>query len=179
MSTAKIDMTHPSRFQGHQIVTRTYKITIAAKIDITHLSRFQQHQIVTHTYEIIIAAKIDIRTSIQSSQYKTVSTLAIFRKKLPPEHIPEYLSALHLQPTEGMCYQNCILEVFRNGGEIKFGSMGWKKKSDGTVWYEFGGKDWTGVKQFMKIGIANREDFKKDEEEDEEDDDVYVCAYNW
>jgi hypothetical protein len=110
--------------------------------------------------------------------------LAIFQKKLLPEHIPEYLSALDkhflpFQPTEGMCYQNCILEVFRNGGEIKFGSMGWKKKSDGTVWYEFGGKDWTGVKQFMKIGIANREAIKKDEEEDEEDDDVYVCAYNW
>jgi hypothetical protein len=47
------------------------------------------------------------------------------------------------------CYQNCIIEIYHNGGELVFGSMGFKK-TDGTIWWEFGGENYTTVKDFRR-----------------------------
>jgi len=40
-------------------------------------------------------------------------------------------------PTFNKCWTNCIIDIYYHGsGNIRFGSMGFKKKSDGdTVWY--------------------------------------------
>jgi hypothetical protein len=46
------------------------------------------------------------------------------------------------------CYQNASLEIAENGGNIVFGSMGWRKGS-GQIHYEFGGDGWK-VHQFLK-----------------------------
>jgi hypothetical protein len=54
----------------------------------------------------------------------------------------------YTKPVNNMCYQNCLVEIYKNGGELKFGSMGWVRKS-GEVHYEFGGEDWKGVKAFL------------------------------
>jgi hypothetical protein len=47
------------------------------------------------------------------------------------------------------CFTNCIIEVLENGGELVFGSFGWEMKNGG-VWFEYGGEDYTTLKQFMK-----------------------------
>jgi len=47
------------------------------------------------------------------------------------------------------CYQNASIEIFHNGGELVFGSMGFKK-TDGTYWWEFGGEDYKTIKDFRK-----------------------------
>jgi trehalose utilization protein len=39
------------------------------------------------------------------------------------------------------CYQNVIIDIYLNGGEIVFGSMGWKRE-DGSIHYEFGGEEY-------------------------------------
>jgi len=51
------------------------------------------------------------------------------------------------KPMFQKCYQNCIIEQYYNGGEIKFGSMGFKKKN-GDTWWEFGGEHHKTIKDF-------------------------------
>ena len=51
--------------------------------------------------------------------------------------------------TQGFCDINAYHEQKKNGGEIVFGSMGWKRTSDNSIHYEFGGENYT-VAQFMK-----------------------------
>lgn len=53
-----------------------------------------------------------------------------------------------LEPRFNACYQNCIIEQHLRGGEIVFGSFGFQKRNGG-IHYEFGGSDWTTVKQFL------------------------------
>jgi hypothetical protein len=52
-------------------------------------------------------------------------------------------------PQFGACYQNSIIEIYHNGGELVFGSMGFKK-TDGSYWWEFGGEDYKTIKDFRK-----------------------------
>ena len=47
------------------------------------------------------------------------------------------------------CWRNVCLEVYKNGGQIKFGSMGWRRKNSNEVHYEYGGADWK-IKDFIK-----------------------------
>ena len=47
------------------------------------------------------------------------------------------------------CYYNSLL-VMKEGDELKFGSMGWKKKNGDGIWWEYGGEDWKGIKAFLK-----------------------------
>ena len=53
-------------------------------------------------------------------------------------------------PQANMCFQNCLIEIKERGGELVFGSLGFKLKGKEGYWYEFGGADWTSVKQFIK-----------------------------
>ena len=53
------------------------------------------------------------------------------------------------EPRPNDCYFNCLL-VMKEGDELKFGSMGWKKSDGSGIWWEFGGEDWTGIKSFLK-----------------------------
>jgi hypothetical protein len=48
------------------------------------------------------------------------------------------------------CYQNCLIEIAENGGEIVFGSMGFKYKSKKGYFYEYGGDEYKTIKQFLK-----------------------------
>jgi hypothetical protein len=45
------------------------------------------------------------------------------------------------KPTFSRCFQNVIMEIYLNGGEIVFGSMGWKRE-DGSIHYEYGGEEY-------------------------------------
>jgi len=51
------------------------------------------------------------------------------------------------EPMFHKSFQNCIMEQYYNGGDIVFGSMGFKKK-DGTYQWEYGGPDYLTVKDF-------------------------------
>lgn len=51
-------------------------------------------------------------------------------------------------PQAEQCWQNAVREVVKNGGEIKFGSLGWAKK-DGSIHWEYGGETYKSVKQFL------------------------------
>jgi len=35
-------------------------------------------------------------------------------------------------PTQGRCFENCIIEIYKNGGELKFGSWGLEIFHEGT-----------------------------------------------
>ena len=48
------------------------------------------------------------------------------------------------------CYQNALLEISENGGELVFGSLGFKLNNKSGYWYEFGGENWTKCKEFIK-----------------------------
>jgi len=50
---------------------------------------------------------------------------------------------------EDCCNMNALLEWMANGGEIVFGSLGWKKKNSDEIWWEYGGVDYT-VADFLR-----------------------------
>lgn len=54
------------------------------------------------------------------------------------------------QPRYGMCFQNAVIEISKNGGNLVFGSLGFKNKNKNGYFYEFGGEDFTTCKQFLK-----------------------------
>lgn len=51
-------------------------------------------------------------------------------------------------PQPNQCWMNAIIEVAKNGGKIKFGSLGWETKS-GKIHWEYGGETYKNVKQFL------------------------------
>jgi len=55
----------------------------------------------------------------------------------------------NLKPQYLYCLQNAFIEIYKNGGKLVFGSMGWKKKN-GKIHYEFGGEDWKTWKDFKR-----------------------------
>lgn len=54
------------------------------------------------------------------------------------------------EPTMNMCFQNCLMEISKNGGTMVFGSLGFKLNGKDEYWYEYGGKNWTTVREFVK-----------------------------
>ncbi len=48
------------------------------------------------------------------------------------------------------CYENALAYQLQHGGTLIFGSLGWKRKLTDDIFYEYGGADWTTVKQFLK-----------------------------
>lgn len=55
----------------------------------------------------------------------------------------------NLTPQYLYCLQNAFIEIHKNGGNLVFGSLGWRRKN-GTIHYEFGGEDWKTWKDFKK-----------------------------
>ena len=56
----------------------------------------------------------------------------------------------HDEALESMCFQNAIMEIAKGGGELVFGSIGFKFRNRDGYHYEFGGEDWKTIAQFMK-----------------------------
>lgn len=52
------------------------------------------------------------------------------------------------KPTFNKCWTNCIQEVYHNGGEIRFGSMGFKRK-DGTYRWYYGKDTFDGMADYL------------------------------
>ena len=103
----------------------------------------------------------DTQVHLEADEMTQKMMIGIFKKVLFNvfetnnwEHILQRVTQLFLKlgwkkPEFSMCFQNCLIEIHRNGGELKFGSMGWVRKAGG-VHYEFGGEDWKGVKAFLR-----------------------------
>ena len=60
-----------------------------------------------------------------------------------------YSKSNMLKPICYCCIQNAFIEIQQNGGNLVFGSYGWKRKN-GTIHYEFGGEDWKTWSDFKK-----------------------------
>ena len=56
----------------------------------------------------------------------------------------------HNDPVMNFCFQNCLVEIHERGGELVFGSLGFKLKNGEGYWYEYGGVNYTSVKSFLK-----------------------------
>ena len=52
------------------------------------------------------------------------------------------------------CFQNCILEIHERGGELIFGSLGFKKNKGQGYHYEWGGENYNTVADFLKLTNA-------------------------
>jgi hypothetical protein len=52
-----------------------------------------------------------------------------------------------IKPEYSRCYQNALIEIHKNGGELVFGSMGFKR-IDGSIHYEFGGVEYKTITDF-------------------------------
>ena len=52
-----------------------------------------------------------------------------------------------VEPEYCRCFQNCLLEIHQRGGELVFGSLGFKKP-DGSFHYEYGGTDYLTIADF-------------------------------
>ena len=53
-------------------------------------------------------------------------------------------------PVVNRCYQNCLIELAENGGELVFGSLGFKYKNREEYFYEFGGIEYKTIKHFIR-----------------------------
>ena len=47
------------------------------------------------------------------------------------------------EPEYRRCAGNALIEAYKNGGRVVFGSMGWKRNNNKGIHYEFGGENWT------------------------------------
>jgi hypothetical protein len=52
-------------------------------------------------------------------------------------------------PKMNKCFQNALLEIHERGGELVFGSLGFKFQGKEGYWYEFGGQEYNSVKSFL------------------------------
>ncbi|QIG59356.1 hypothetical protein [Dishui Lake virophage 2] len=66
------------------------------------------------------------------------------------ENFTKEARQLGWRPEANMCEKNALDEWVRNGGEIVFGSMGWKEKGSNEIWWEYGGDDWDKTEHFLK-----------------------------
>ena len=64
------------------------------------------------------------------------------------EMIHSFLKETFKTPRNNSCFQNALAYQLNYGGELVFGSMGFERK-DGSIFWEFGGENYT-LKQFLK-----------------------------
>jgi len=78
----------------------------------------------------------------------------VFGDKPFEEQIPEFRDItkkyMGLNPRPDCCFQNSLIEVAERGGNIVFGSFGFKYKGKDGYFYEYGGEDYKTIKQFLK-----------------------------
>ena len=72
-----------------------------------------------------------------------MNNMGYFRNTFKTEIVSGYF------PRVNCCFQTCMM-AYKEGDVLKFGSMGWRNKLTGDVWWEFGGEDWKGVAKFLK-----------------------------
>ena len=65
-------------------------------------------------------------------------------------NFPSEAKRLGWKPEANMCEKNALCEWVERGGEIVFGSLGWKERGTNTIWWEFGGDDWDKTEHFLK-----------------------------
>ena len=65
------------------------------------------------------------------------------------EFLFDYIKINGRQPEHSYCLFNAMMEAQENGGDIIFGSWGFEL-SNGSKFYEYGGEDWKGVKNFLQ-----------------------------
>ena len=97
----------------------------------------------TITYELRKAELMRGRSGLCVS----LSTLQTLNEPMTEEEKAEAME--EYTPRFNCCNLNAYTEAKLRGGRIVFGSQGWKKK-DGSVWWEYGGTDYTTVARFMK-----------------------------
>ena len=64
------------------------------------------------------------------------------------DYVADNITIYKKIPHLGRCLQNALIEQCENGGELVFGSFGVEKK-DGRQFWEYGGADYVGVKDFI------------------------------
>jgi len=97
----------------------------------------------------------EMTQTLMINMFKKVLNNQLGKDKSFEELIDEFyaLTVLYMKkptPQADMCFQNCLIEIKERGGDLVFGSLGFKLKGNEGYWYEYGGADWTSVKQFIK-----------------------------
>lgn len=78
-----------------------------------------------------------------------------FKKHLKGDTIEELskelliISGDYKKPVVSCCFQNSLMEIAKNGGQLIFGSLGFKYAKKDGYFYEFGGEDYKTIKQFL------------------------------
>jgi hypothetical protein len=81
---------------------------------------------------------ISIVESIIKKEFETVEEYLFFSNELLRERAFGF----------GQCHKNSFVEINNNGGTLVFGSYGILRE-DGSIFYEYGGVDYKGVKAFI------------------------------
>ncbi len=97
----------------------------------------------------------EMTQTLMINMFKKILNNQLGKDKSFEELIDEFyaLTVLYMKkptPQADKCFQNCLIEIKERGGDLVFGSLGFKLKCNEGYWYEFGGADWTSVKQFIK-----------------------------
>ena len=80
----------------------------------------------------------------------TQKLVTLYAERMFQEKV-KIMGKFALQTGFGRCYQNATQEIAKNGGRLVFGSLGFKLKKEEGYFYEYGGKDWMKMKEFIKI----------------------------
>jgi hypothetical protein len=54
------------------------------------------------------------------------------------------------EPQPRRCFQNAVFEIEKNGGELVFGSLGFKFENSNDYHYEYGGEHYQVVRDFIR-----------------------------
>ena len=100
---------------------------------------------------MIALAKKTLKTSLKKASLLQGHTRAdVYMKEMSKDiDIDEALESKLNSLRNGECHITAFAIQKKHGGEIVFGSMGWKKVKSDKIHWEFGGADWTTVAKFM------------------------------
>ena len=142
-----------------EIITKLNKVTLATPVIDGHFwverdgEKIDQH---FKEYDAIRRIHNGIRwVYLPADELTQKIMISIFDKVIKKEFstIEEYLFYTYkYKGMEGFvfgdCHRNALAEIMCSGGKLVFGSYGVQKK-DGSIFYEYGGEDYNGVKSFI------------------------------
>ena len=134
---------------GHFWVVRDGKI-----ID----TDFEDYAYICKVRNLIRKDKHYLEAPVMTQKIMTAMFLKTFKYVFEVETFEEICSSFNdfskhvgmTKPEFGRCFQNCLIEIAENGGDLKFGSLGMKKRNKEGYFYEYGGIEYTKISDFRK-----------------------------
>ena len=101
---------------------------------------FEDYAYICKVRNLIRKDKHYLEAPVMTQKIMTAMFLKTFKYVFEVETFEEICSSFNdfskhvgmTKPEFGRCFQNCLIEIAENGGDLKFGSLGMKKRNKGA-----------------------------------------------